>query len=207
MAEATELRRAERHLRRADARMAELVRRIGRCRLDEARQPTSFAALARTIVFQQLSGKAATTIYRRLLATLGRRHPNPASILAATDDDLRAAGLSRQKTEYLRDLAIKVDSGEVSLRRLRFRGDDEVVAELTRVKGIGRWTAEVYMMFNLGRLDVLPVGDLGIRSGARDLYDLPDLPDEATLMLIGEPWRPYRSVASWYLWRSLDPSP
>lgn len=204
MVEPSELRKAERYLRRADPDIGAVISKVGRCRLDEAQQPTSFAALARTIVFQQLSGKAANTIYKRVLATLGRRYPNPESILRASHDDLRAAGLSRQKTTYIRDLAAKVADGSVSLRRLRFRDDEEVIAELTKVKGIGRWTAEIYLMFNLGRLDVLPVDDLGIRSGARNLYGLEDLPDAATLRSIGEPWRPYRSVASWYLWRSLD---
>jgi len=204
MVERADLRKAERHLGKADKTMARIVERVGRCRFDEAQSKASFAALARVIVYQQLSGKAAATIYKRFVAALGRRQPNPASILGAPAQALRAAGLSGQKTAYLIDLAEKVDSGALSLRRLRHLDDDEVIAELTQVKGIGRWTAQMYLMFHLGRLDVLPVGDLGIRAGARDAYGLAELPDAATLERVGEPWRPYRSIGSWYLWRNQD---
>ncbi len=204
MIEHTDLRRAERHLRRADPSMASVVKRVGPCGLIDAQRKASFAALARAIVFQQLSGKAATTIYKRVLRVLGRRQPNPKSILAAAPDELRGAGLSGQKFSYLQDLAEKVDSGELSLRRLRYLDNEEVSTELTRVKGVGPWTADMYLIFHLGRLDVLPVGDLGVRSGTQAIYELEELPDADTLRRIAEPWRPYRSVASWYLWRVLD---
>ena len=186
--------------------MGAVVARVGRCGLIEAQRKASFAALARAIVFQQLSGKAASTIYKRVLLVLGRRQPNPKSILAAAPEDLRAAGLSGQKLSYLRDLAEKAGSGELSLRRLRHLDNEDVSAELTRVKGVGPWTADMYLIFHLGRLDVLPVGDLGVRSGVRVIYGLQELPDVDTLCHIAEPWRPYRSVASWYLWRVLDGS-
>ncbi len=184
--------------------MAQLIEREGKCRYDEAQQRASFAALVRSIVYQQLSSKAAGTIYGRLTAGLGRRQPNPQSRLDADPDSLRAAGLSRQKAAYIVDLAGKVDSGALSLRRLRFLDDKEVIEQLTQVKGIGTWTAHMFLMFHLGRLDVLPVGDLGIRSGFREAYGLDELPDAATMERIATPWAPYRSIGSWYLWRSLD---
>jgi len=184
--------------------MKRLIKRAGRCRFDEAQHSASFAALVRSIVYQQLSGKAAGTIYGRFTATLGRRQPNPQSILATAPEKLREAGLSRQKAAYITDLAAKVDGGELSLRRLRHLSDEEVIEQLTRVKGIGRWTAHMFLMFHLGRLDVLPVGDLGIRAGFRDAYGLGELPDAATMEEIAAPWVPYRSVGSWYLWRAQD---
>ncbi len=184
--------------------MAGIIRNVGRCRLDGARHGASFAALVRSIVYQQLSGKAAGTIHQRFVAAVGRRPPNPRSILDTPVEELRAAGLSRQKTSYVVDLADKVESGALSLRRLRFLDDEEVIGQLTQVKGVGRWTAQMFLMFHLGRLDVLPVGDLGIRSGFRDAYELEDLPDVATMERLAEPWSPYRSVGSWYLWRSQD---
>jgi len=184
--------------------MAAVVARVGRCGLIEAQRKASFAALARAIVFQQLSGKAASTIYKRVVVVLGGRPPNPRSILMASPEDLRAAGLSSQKLSYLQDLAEKVDGGALSLRRLGGLDDEEVAAALTQVKGIGPWTADMYLIFHLGRLDVLPIGDLGVRSAAQAVYGLEELPDADTLRCIGKPWRPYRSVASWYLWRSLD---
>lgn len=184
--------------------MSRLIDRGGRCRFDEAQHAASFAALVRSIVYQQLSGKAAGTIYGRFTDAIGRRPPNPRAILDAEPEALRAAGLSRQKTAYITDLAAKVDAGELSLRRLRFLDDEQVIEQLTRVKGIGRWTAQMFLMFHLGRLDVLPVGDLGIRSGFRDAYGLGELPDAATMERIAAPWVPYRSIGSWYLWRSQD---
>ncbi len=204
MVERSELNKAVRHLKRRDSTMARLIEIEGKCRFDEAQHNASFAALTRSIVFQQLSSKAATTIYKRFVATLGRRQPNPRSILDADPEALRAAGLSRQKAAYIIDLAAKMDSGALSLRRLRFFEDEAVIEELTRVKGVGRWTAQMFLMFHLGRLDVLPVGDLGIRSGFRDAYGLADLPDNETMERIAAPWKPYRSIGSWYLWRAQD---
>lgn len=204
MVERAELNRAVRHLKRCDRAMARLIERHGRCRYDEAQHKASFAALTRSIIYQQLSSKAASTIYRRLTEAIGRRQPNPRSILDTDLDSLRAAGLSRQKAAYIVDLAEKVDSGALSLRRLRFLDDKEVIEQLTQVRGIGRWTVHMFLMFHLGRLDVLPVGDLGIRSGFRDAYGLGELPDMTTMETIAMPWAPYRSIGSWYLWRSQD---
>jgi DNA-3-methyladenine glycosylase II len=199
-----ELNRAVRHLKRRDPTMKRLIERAGRCRFDEAQHSASFAALVRSIVHQQLSGKAAGTIYGRFTAAIGRRQPNPQAILTTPPEKLRDAGLSRQKAAYIRDLAARVDGGELSLRRLRHLPDEDVIEQLTRVKGIGRWTAQMFLMFHLGRLDVLPVGDLGIRAGFRDAYDLGELPDAATMEEIAASWSPYRSIGSWYLWRAQD---
>ncbi len=204
MIKQAELGRAVRHVERSDRTMARLISRQGRCRLDEAQQRASFAALARSIIYQQLSGKAAATIHRRFVSAVGRRPPNPRSILETPLEDLRSAGLSRQKASYVVNLAEAVESGRLSLRRLRFLDDEAVIAQLTQVKGIGRWTAHMFLMFHLGRLDVLPVDDLGIRSGFRHAYRLDAFPDVRTMERLAAPWAPYRSIGCWYLWRAQD---
>ena len=196
------LRRAEEHLRRADPVLARLVDEIGPAPLRVDRTP-AFAALVESIVYQQISGKAAAAIHARLCAALGRRRPRPADVAAATDDALRAAGLSRVKIAYLRDLSARASAG-LPLRSLSRLGDEEVVEALVEVKGIGRWTAEMFLMFRLLRPDVLPVGDYGIRKAMMRAYRLRKLPKPDVMQRIAAPWRPYRSVACWYLWRSLD---
>ena len=160
--------------------------------------------MARAIVYQQLSGKAAGTIHGRFHALYGGRAPEPAELLATGDDALRAAGLSRQKVGYLRDLAARVAAGEVPLDRVERLGDDEIVAALTRVKGVGRWTAQMFLMFRLGRPDVLPDLDLGVQKAIQRAYGLAAAPTPADVLRIGAPWAPHRTVASWYLWRLLD---
>ncbi|MFQ5744048.1 MAG: DNA-3-methyladenine glycosylase family protein [Acidobacteriota bacterium] len=202
MSDGASLRAAERHLKGSDPVMATLVSRIGRCRLDDVQRTRGFEALTEAIVYQQLSMQAAATIHRRFKKVLGGRRPSPEAILACSTGQLRGAGLSRQKIGYLRDLAGKVKNGSLSLRRLPHLDDDEAIAALTRVKGIGRWTAQMYLIFRLGRLDVLPVDDLGVRDSARRLYGLAELPAAPQLERVAEPWRPYRSVACWYLWRA-----
>jgi methylated-DNA-[protein]-cysteine S-methyltransferase len=198
--------KATRLLRRADPPLAKLMRRVGPLRLRLKQPRSTFAALSEAIVYQQLTGKAAATIYARLLATFPRRRQlQPSDVADCDADRLRAAGLSRAKTAALQDLARKAVSGELpSLTRLRRMDDDAIVAALTNVRGVGRWTAEMLLMFQLGRPDVLPVGDLGIRKGFAKTYDLADLPEPSALLDHGERWRPYRSVASWYLWRALE---
>jgi DNA-3-methyladenine glycosylase II len=196
-----DLRRATAHLRRADPVLASIIASVGPCAFEIRRGP-HFALLARAIVYQQISGKAAASIHERLLSALGRPL-RPPSILAASDAVLRGAGLSRQKVVYLRDLATQVQNG-IDLKRLGRLGDEEVVATLTAIKGIGRWTAEMFLMFRLGRLDVLPVHDLGIRSAVRRAYRLRKPPNPERLRRLAEPWRPYRTIACWYLWRSLE---
>jgi DNA-3-methyladenine glycosylase II len=166
-----------------------------------------YEAIARAIVGQQLSTKAAGSIWERLLEVLGGGTPAPAALLAADPDDLRGAGLSWSKVAYLRDLAERVQDGELDPERLRELGDDDVVEELTRIKGVGRWTAEMFLIFNLGRPDVLAAGDLGIRRAVQRTYELDALPDAAEMERIAEPWRPHRTLACLYLWRSLHVTP
>ena len=196
------LRRAEAHLRKVDPVLAKIVDQVGPAPLRIDRSP-AFAALLESIVFQQISGKAAASIHRKLCSALGRRIPRPEDITAASDETLRGAGLSRVKVAYLRDLAVRAVSG-LPLRSLSRLDDEQVVEALVAVKGIGRWTAEMFLMFRLLRPDVLPVGDYGIRKAMQRAYRLRTLPKPAVMERIARPWRPYRSVACWYLWRSLD---
>jgi DNA-3-methyladenine glycosylase II len=162
----------------------------------------------RAIVGQQLSTTAARAIHGRLLESFGGHDPTPAQLLAADPDAMRtAAGLSRAKVVFLRSLAERVESGELRLDRLDALDDDQVIAELTAVKGVGLWTSHIFLMFQLDRPDVLPVGDLGIRRAVERAYKLDDLPGAAELTALAEPWRPYRTLASRYLWRSLENEP
>ncbi len=199
--------RARRLLLRRDPILAALIRRHGPCGLAAAQRADHFSALVRAIVGQQLSTKAAATIHRRLIALAGSGAANPESLVRLSDAQLRSVGLSRQKTAYLRDLCARVADGDVRLDALERMSDEEVIAELTKVKGVGRWTAEMFLMFRLHRPDVLPAGDLGIVNAVKNVYRLRKKPTSARIMKIGEAWRPYRSVASWYLWRSLDNEP
>ena len=192
-------RRAVAHLKRADPTLAAVIARVGPCRFEARAEGTHFEAVARSIVYQQLSGKAAGTIHGRFHALYGGRAPD-----AATDDQLRAAGLSRQKVGYLRDLAARVDAGDLPLADIETLGDEAVVAALTRVKGVGRWTAQMFLMFRLGRPDVLPDLDLGVQKAVQLAYGLPAMPKPADVLRVGAPWAPHRTVAAWYLWRSLD---
>jgi DNA-3-methyladenine glycosylase II len=190
--------------------MGALVDAHGPLTLDDRRRgrPTEpYGALLRAIVGQQLSTKAARSIYGRLLDLFDGRTPAPAELLAADPELIRSAGLSRPKVAYLRDLAEHVEEGDLDADRLATLDDDEVVAALTAVKGLGRWSADMFLIFHLGRPDVLPVGDLGIRRAVERLYELRSPPDAAGLGRIGEPWRPHRTLASLYLWRSLDNEP
>jgi DNA-3-methyladenine glycosylase II len=187
--------------------MAAIVERIGP--LDHVarrrgRPEDAYGALVRTIVGQQLSTKAARTIYARLVALFGDNPPTPAELIAAEAVDLRAAGLSRQKISYLRDLARRVHDGELELDILHELSDEEVAARITAVKGLGQWSADMFLIFHLRRPDVLPAGDLGIRRAVEKAYGLPALPEADHLRTIAEPWRPHRTLASLYLWESLE---
>jgi len=197
------LRKATVHIRRSDPVMAAIIREVGPCRLRVDEGGGAFASLVESIVYQQITGKAAASIYGRVRRLLKRRHPRPQDILAATEDALRAAGLSRQKVSYLRDLAEKVKGG-LTLRGVRRLQDEALIEALTEVKGIGRWTVEMFLIFRLGRLDVLPVHDYGIRKAMQRAYRFRKLPLPDRMRKVAEPWRPYRSVACWYLWRSLE---
>ena len=201
---------AEAHLRSADPVLGALIDAVGPIDGgDRAGRPDDhYGALVRSIVGQQLSTKAARTIYNRLCERYGGRTPTPAELLADDLDALRlAAGLSRAKASYLKSLAEHVVSGELELERFDEMPDAEVEAELVAVKGVGQWTAHMYLQFHLQRPDVLPVGDLGIRRAVERAYGLPGLPDPAQLTEIAEPWRPHRTLACRYLWRSLDNEP
>jgi DNA-3-methyladenine glycosylase II len=198
--------RARRLLSRRDPIMGALIRQHGACGLADAQHTEPFTALTHAIISQQLSSKAAATIARRFDALFGGR-PTPAAVAAASDEVLRGVGLSGQKVRYMRDLCARVADGSLPLDRIESLGDAEVIDALTQVKGIGRWTAEMFLMFRLHRPDVLPVGDLGIVKAVQKAYRLRKVPDAARLAKIGEPWRPYRSVACWYLWASLDNAP
>jgi DNA-3-methyladenine glycosylase II len=164
---------------------------------------THFAELARAICFQQLAGAAARTIHGRFEAALDG-DVTPEAVLALPVETMRAAGLSANKTTSIRDLAEKVLAGEVELDRVARLSDEKIVTELTLVRGIGRWTAEMFLMFQLGRLDVWPVGDLGVRKGYAVIHGLPEMPTAKELEVLGEPLRPYRSLAAWYCWRAAD---
>jgi DNA-3-methyladenine glycosylase II len=198
------------HLRAADPTMAAIIAAVGP-KLNDARtdRPADhYGALVRAIVGQQLSTKAARSIFARLTERFDGRTPTPEQVLADEPEELRAAaGLSRAKVGYLRSLAEHVLRGELELERLDELDDDTAIAELVAVKGLGMWTAHMFLMFHLQRPDVLPVGDLGIRRAIERAYDLDDLPDAATIERIAEPWRPHRTLACRYLWRSLDNEP
>ena len=195
--------KARRLLLRRDPVLAALIRKHGECGLAQAQRTDHFSALVRAITGQQLSTKAASTIYGRLV-TLMPEGVTPAALATLTDDQLRAVGMSRQKVSYFRDLCDKALTGVVPLDVLESLTDDEVIAALTKVKGIGRWSAEMFLMFRLHRPDVLPVDDLGIVNAVKNVYRLRKRPTADRIRKIGDAWRPYRSVASWYLWRSLD---
>lgn len=196
------------HLRRADPILARIIAAVGPCNMVVGREP--FQALALAILYQQLAGTAARAIVQRFLALYGHsahpltdaHFPSPQEIIATPEAELRAAGLSRQKSAYLRDLALKFASGEVDPRQFATLDDEEIIQRLSTIKGIGRWTAEMFLMFALGRPDVLPVDDLGLRKAVQQAYGLPSLPKPEELQAIAEPWRPYRSLATWYLWQS-----
>jgi DNA-3-methyladenine glycosylase II len=197
---------AHQHLSATDPRMAALIARSRRYNIVPAASMRPFDALAESIAYQQLSGKAAATIFGRVRALFPKRKwLDPEQLLATPDDKLRGAGLSRAKTAALKDLAAKtIDRTVPSGRALLRMSDDEIIARLTQVRGIGRWTVEMLLLFDLGRPDVWPVDDYGVRKGFAKTFGRRKLPTPKQLMKIGEKWRPYRSVAAWYFWRALD---
>ena len=200
--------RARRVLMRRDPVLGTIIRKYGACGIKAARETDIFCGLVEAIVSQQLSTRAAATIYGRLRALIpDGSAPTPEALLPLSDEALRAVGLSRQKTGYMRDLSRKVLEGEVKTDCLAAMTDEEIVAELTKIKGIGRWTVEMILIFRLARPDVFPVGDLGIVKAIQKAYGLRKAPDPKRMERLAERWRPYRSVASWYLWASLENKP
>ncbi len=195
------MKRAVHHLRSADPVLAAIIDRIGPYR--PRRATPDFENLARSIAYQQLHGKAAATIFGRLL-TACDSCLTPESVLRLSVERMRACGLSKQKLSYIRDLAEKTLSGDIIFEQLPDMDDEDVIEHLTRVKGIGRWSAQMFLIFSLGRPDVMPTVDLGINTAIKRAYRKRKLPKPAQILKIAEPWRPYRSVACWYLWRSVD---
>jgi DNA-3-methyladenine glycosylase II len=198
--------KARRLLARRDPVIRDLMKRHGPCGLADAQHEDAFTALTHAIISQQLSTKAAATIARRFDALFDGR-PTPSALASIGDDQLRTVGFSSQKVRYIRDLSAKVADGSLPLTQVNDLPDEDVIQSLTQVKGIGRWTAEMFLMFRLHRPDVLPVDDLGIVKAVQRAYGLRKMPKPERLTKIGEPWRPYRSVACWYLWKSLGNKP
>jgi DNA-3-methyladenine glycosylase II len=206
--------KARKALAASDPTLAALMERVGKIDIEtrlsrrkEERPTDAYGALLRAIVGQQLSTKAARTIYLRVIDLFDGRTPSPEQLLEAREEDLRAAGLSGRKTEYIRDLASHVLSGELELDRLEELDDEAVIEEIVAVRGLGRWTAEMFLIFHLERPDVLSGGDLGIRKAIQIAYELEEMPPPKRVVEIGERWRPHRSLASLYLWESLAAVP
>jgi DNA-3-methyladenine glycosylase II len=197
-------RAARRHLMKVDPKLNPIIKRIGACGLHAQFPRDAFATLCMSIASQQLSTKAAATIFRRFEELFPNRKPTAALVMKLADEQLRGCGFSRAKAAFVKDLAAHVLDGRLDLQRLRKDSDEEVMQQLVAVKGIGRWTAEIFLMFRLGRLDVLPADDLGLMNAVQRAYKLRTRPDAKKLRKMGEAWRPYRSIAAWYLWQSLD---
>ncbi len=199
--------RALAHLREADPILGAWIDAVGPCGWRRAGDGTHFDHIARSIVYQQLSGAAAATIHGRVLALFGGRNPTPAELARTPDATLRAVGLSGRKVEYLKDLARRAHERSLPIERIHEMPDAEVVEVLTSVRGIGEWTAQMVLMFRLGRPDVLPVLDLGVQKAIKLLYGLRTHPSPERVAKVGARWAPYRTVASWYLWRRVDDPP
>ena len=190
---------------KSDATLRDVIKRIGPCELHAVAPKDPFETLCKSIASQQLSIKAAATIFRRFEDLFPPdRKPTPERVMTLGDDEIRACGFSRPKVSFIKDLAGRVLDGRLDLKRLKKHPDDEVMRQLVAVKGIGRWTAEIFLMFRLGRPDILPADDIGLMNAVHRAYRLRKRPDAKKLRAIGEAWRPYRSVASWYLWQSLS---
>lgn len=199
--------KAVKHLSRQDKKLAALIEKVGECRLSGKGHPDLFGTLADAIVSQQLSGKAAATIFGRFCVLLSAedKKPQPAQMSGVTEQQLRSVGLSRAKSLAVLDLSDKIEQGIVlPLTVLEAMPDEDIIQNLIQVRGIGRWTAEIFLMFQLGRADVLPVDDLGVRKGFMLTYGLEAMPDKKFLSQHAVRWQPYRSVASWYMWRALE---
>jgi DNA-3-methyladenine glycosylase II len=195
------MRKAVNHLKKADPVLRAIIKRVGPCRMEFG--PAEFSSVAEAIVYQQLNGKAAVTIFKRFAALAGEPI-TPEGILRLTDAQLRSVGLSKQKSAYLKDLAAKTASGLLDFSRLPELSDEEVIKHLTQIKGIGVWTAHMFLMFSLRRPNVLPTGDYGIQVAVKKHYKKRKLPKPKDMEKIARAWEPYRSIACWYLWRSLD---
>jgi DNA-3-methyladenine glycosylase II len=192
------------HLRRVDPVLGEIIAKVRKAPPPPRRAGTHYDALVRAIVYQQLSGKAAGTIHRRFCELYPNKRPRAHLVLATSDEALRSAGLSRQKIGYLRDLSARVVDGSLPLAHLGRLPDDAIIEHLIRVKGIGRWTVQMFLMFRLGRPDVLPELDLGIQNAIQRAYGLRKRPKPKDVIRLGTKWRPHATTACWYMWRSLE---
>jgi len=197
---------AELHLAKADRVLARVIREVGPCTIRPRRNCPPYQSLVQAVAHQQLNGTAAQTILKRFIALFpGEQFPSPEAVVSAPDERLRSAGLSRAKTAAIKDIARQTTTGHVPTRRDAARlSDEELVARLTEIRGVGPWTVEMFLIFTLGRRDVLPVGDYGVRCGFAKAYGWRELPTPKELLAEGERWRPYRSIAAWYMWRVLD---
>lgn len=184
-----------------DPKLAKIIKYVGSYEISLMKNP--YESLVEAIITQQLSGKAAESISKKF-RKLFVRFPKPADVIKMPDSKIRSAGLSGMKVKYIKDLSEKIESKELKIRSLKNMTDEEVIVQLTQVKGVGRWTAEMFLIFSLGRLDVLPVGDLGLKKGIQRMYSMPDLPEKDEIEDLAEKWRPYRTVATWYIWKSLN---
>ncbi len=195
------MRKAINHLKNSDPVLRAIIERVGPCRIEYG--PPEFHSLAEAIVYQQLNGKAAVAIFNRF-ADLAGKPLTPEGIVKLTDQQMRAAGLSKQKTSYLRDMAERAINGRLDFSKLHEHSDEEVIQHLTQVKGVGVWTAQMFLMFTLKRPNVLPTGDFGVQMAIKKHYKKRKMPKPALMEKIAQPWEPYRSIACWYLWKSLD---
>ncbi|NBV23341.1 MAG: DNA-3-methyladenine glycosylase 2 family protein [Proteobacteria bacterium] len=197
---------AERHLAQADPVLASIIQKVGPCTVRPRRNCPPYQSLVQAVAHQQLNGTAAQRILDRFIALFpGKKFPTPEAIVAASEEQLRSAGLSRAKAAAIRDIAHKATTGHVPTRRDAARlSDADLVERLTEIRGVGPWTVEMFLIFTLGRRDVLPVGDYGVRCGFAKAYGWKELPTPKELLAEGERWRPYRSIAAWYMWRVLD---
>ncbi|HTZ98566.1 MAG TPA: DNA-3-methyladenine glycosylase [Terriglobales bacterium] len=195
------MRKAINHLKKSDPVMAAIIKRIGPCRIEYG--PPEFHSLAEAIVYQQLNGTAALTIFNRFAALAGNPL-TPAGILKLTGEQMRSVGLSKQKSSYLRDMAERAASGQLDFSKLHELPDEEVIEHLTQVKGVGVWTAQMFLMFTLKRPNILPTGDFGVQMAIKKHYNKRKMPKPAIMERIAKPWEPYRSIACWYLWKSMD---
>lgn len=193
----------DKYFSKVDPQLAGVIKTVGKYSIKI--RTNAFQSLVESIIYQQLAGSAANTIYTRFIKYYNNVMPKPMQIISTSDIELKSKiGLSSNKVQYLKDLSTKVEQGKLNLDLLSTMSDEEVIVELTLVKGIGRWTAEMFLIFCLGRPDILPVTDLGIRKAMHKLYSLPELPKPAEMLAISQPWRPHRTVATWYLWKSLS---
>lgn len=190
------------YLCKVDSNLEKIIKIVGKYSINIRNDP--FQSLVESIIYQQLAEKAANAIYNRFINYYNNKQITPTLILNSPNDNLKKVGLSNRKIDYLKDLALHVYDGRINLEELPKMNDDEIINKLVNVKGIGRWTSEMFLIFSLGRQDILPVTDLGVRKAIQKIYSLSELPKPNIMMEIAKPWRPYRSIATWYLWKSLS---